>query len=119
MRTARPFSTVVIIAHVSGQSCGHAPRTVPLLTRGRVVAPIVPQTYSGDEGEPFLLHHGPNSIQRGTLLTDGPAHDDTHHHLPFARLGFRLWRPRRFHDGCATGIAGRGQFPGGAGASTR
>src|SRR6185437_7946383 len=26
-RTARPCSTVTSIAHVSGQSCGHAPRT--------------------------------------------------------------------------------------------
>ena len=28
-RTARPFSTVTSIAQVSGQSCGHAPRTTP------------------------------------------------------------------------------------------
>ena len=28
-RTARPCSTVTSIAHVSGQSCGQAPRTTP------------------------------------------------------------------------------------------
>jgi hypothetical protein len=26
--TARPFSTVTSVAQVSGQSCGHAPRTM-------------------------------------------------------------------------------------------
>src|SRR5678815_874751 len=35
MRTAFPCSTVVMMAHVSGQSCGHAPRTVPFVMRGR------------------------------------------------------------------------------------
>src|SRR5688572_10384742 len=76
------------------------------------------QTYSGCEGEPFVLHYGPNNIQRGTHLTDGPAHDDTQHLPPFARLGIRLWRPRHFHAGCATGGAGRSHRPGGAGAAT-
>src|SRR5260221_5398814 len=33
-RTARPSSTVTSMAHVSGQSWGHAPRTVPDMASG-------------------------------------------------------------------------------------
>jgi len=36
MRVARPRSTVVIVAQVSGQSCGHAPRTVRVSLSARI-----------------------------------------------------------------------------------
>jgi hypothetical protein len=43
MATARPFSTVVSNAHVSGQSCGQAPRTTRRWSTGEEGRGIVAQ----------------------------------------------------------------------------